>query len=148
MTKSAAKSAKEIQTPNPLSAIKAVQESHEELLKTAGPSLAYGRPVKSGDITIIPTSEVLVFSGFGYGSGYGQGFEGERAEPSEGGGGGGGGGGKTLSRPVAVVVVSPAGVRVEPIYDMTKIYMAAITAAGFMLAMLVKFMRPTRLFKK
>lgn len=148
MTKSTAKPAREIQTPNPLSAIKAVQESHEELLKTAGPDMVYGRPIKSGDTIIIPTSEVLVFSGFGYGSGYGQGFEGEGAEPSEGGGGGGGGGGKTLSRPVAVVIVSPEGVRVEPIYDVTKVYMAAITAAGFTLAMLVKFMRPTRLFKK
>jgi hypothetical protein len=47
-----------------------------------------------------------------------------------------------------VVIVSPEGVRVEPIYDVTKVYMAAITAAGFTLAMLVKFMRPTRLFKK
>lgn len=148
MTKSTAKSAGDIQASNPIGAIKAVQESHEELLKTAGPGMAYGRPIKSGDTTIIPTSEVLVFSGFGYGSGYGQGFEGEEADPSEGGGGGGGGGGKTLSRPVAVVIVSPEGVRVEPVYDITKIYMAAITATGFMIAMLVRFMRPTRLFKK
>ncbi len=148
MTKSTAKSAREIQTPNTLSAIKATQESHEELLKTAGPGMAYGRPIKSGDTTIIPTSEVLVLSGFGYWSGYGQGFEQEGDDPSEEGGGGGGGGGKTLSRPVAVVIVSPEGVRVEPIYDITKIYMAAITAAGFMLAMLVKLMRPTRPFKK
>ena len=148
MTKSTAKSATEIKTPNPFSAIKATQESHEELLKTAGPGMAFGRPVKSGDTTIIPTSEVLVFSGFGYGSGYGQGIEQEGVGSSDGGGGGGGGGGKTLSRPVAVVVVSPQGVRVEPIYDITKIYMAAITAAGFMLAMLVKMMRPMRKFKK
>ena len=148
MTKSTAKSATDIQAPNPLGAIKAVQESYEELLKTAGPGMAYGRPVKSGDTTIIPTSEVLVFSGFGYGSGYGQGFETEGNEDAEGGGGGGGGGGKTLSCPVAVVIASPEGVRVEPVYDITKIYMAAITAAGFMLAMLVRFMRPTRLFKK
>lgn len=148
MTKSTAESTMDIQPPNPLGAIKAVQESHEELLKTAGPGMAYGRPIKSGDTTIIPTSEVLVFSGFGYGSGYGQGFESEGNEDAEGGGSGGGGGGKTLSRPVAVVIVSPEGVRVEPVYDITKIYMAAITAAGFMLAMLVKLMRPTRLFKK
>ena len=77
-----------------------------------------------------------------------RGFETEGNEDAEGGGGGGGGGGKTLSRPVAVVIASPEGVRVEPVYDITKIYMAAITAAGFMLAMLVRFMRPTRLFKK
>ena len=99
-------------------------------------------------LRIAGPNEVLVFSGFGYGSGSGQGpMEGSQ-ETAEGSGEGGGGGGKTLSRPVAVVVATPDGVWVEPVYDITKVYMAAITAAGFMLAMLVRLARPWRAFSK
>lgn len=148
MTDKGTKAEVDVQKPNPEGAIRAVQESHEQLIKTAGPGMAYGRAVKSGDSTIIPAAEVLVFSGFGYGSGYGQGPMAENEETGEGGGGGGGGAGKTLSRPVAVVIASPEGVWVEPVYDMTKVYMAAITAAGFVLAMLLKLTRPWRMWSK
>jgi uncharacterized spore protein YtfJ len=58
-----------------------------------------------------------------------------------GGGGGGGGGGRVFSRPVAVVVASPEGVRVEPVLDVTKIALAALTAGGFMLATLARMSR-------
>jgi uncharacterized spore protein YtfJ len=139
------KEKKEVEQVNSL---KALQETHQEFLKTAGPGMAYGRPVKNGDITVIPASEVLVFSGFGYGSGSGQGPMEGSEETAEGSGEGGAGGGKTLSRPVAVVVATPDGVWVEPVYDITKVYMAAITAAGFMLAMLVRLARPWRAFSK
>jgi uncharacterized spore protein YtfJ len=91
---------------------------------------------------------VVVFSGFGYGSGSGQGLMEGSEEAAEGSGEGGGGGGKTLSRPVAVVIATPDGVWVEPVYDLTKVYMAAITAAGFMLAMLVRLSRPWRMWSK
>lgn len=56
-------------------------------------------------------------------------------------GGGGGGGGRTLSRPVAAVVISPNGVRVEPIVDITKVWFAGLTTAGFMLAMMARMSR-------
>jgi uncharacterized spore protein YtfJ len=59
----------------------------------------------------------------------------------EGGAGGGVGGGRTLSRPVAVIIASPEGVRVEPIADRTKVIMAAITAAGFVASMLFRMTR-------
>ena len=150
MAKQAAKASTELKAEDPMQAIKAVQESHEDLLKTAGPGMVYGRAIKYEDMTIIPTAEVLVFSGFGYASGSGSGFgEDPEAEETSGGAGeGGGGGGKTLSRPVAVVIASPAGVRVEPIFDRTKVYMAAITAVGFMVAMMMRFMRPRKFFGK
>ncbi len=60
---------------------------------------------------------------------------------SGGGGVGGGGGGRTLSRPVASIVVDPNGVRVEPIVDVTKLWLAALTAAGFCFAMLARMQR-------
>jgi hypothetical protein len=43
-----------------------------------------------------------------------------------------------LSRPVAAVVISPTGVRVEPILDLTKIVLAALTTLGFMAATLTR----------
>jgi uncharacterized spore protein YtfJ len=51
---------------------------------------------------------------------------------------GGGGGGRVLSRPVAAIVISPTGVRVEPIVDVTKIALAIFTTLGFMTAMLTQ----------
>jgi uncharacterized spore protein YtfJ len=49
-----------------------------------------------------------------------------------------------LSRPVAVVVVSPEGVRVEPVADRTKVIMAAITAVGFVAGMFLRMSRGPR----
>ena len=77
--------------------------------------------------------------GFGVGTGSGQ------DEKLQGGSGsGGGGGGWNFSRPVAVVVASADGVHVQPVIDVTKIALAALTAAGFMFGLLVKMTRPQR----
>jgi uncharacterized spore protein YtfJ len=60
----------------------------------------------------------------------------------EGEGFGGGGGGRVFSRPVAVIIAAPEGVRVEPVVDVTKIGLAALTAAGFMFGMWMRMTRP------
>jgi uncharacterized spore protein YtfJ len=73
-----------------------------------------------------------------FGLGAGSGSEGTDENENTGSGGGGGGGGRVLSRPVAAIVISPAGVRVEPIVDVTKIALATFTTLGFMLATLVR----------
>jgi hypothetical protein len=39
---------------------------------------------------------------------------------------------------VAAIVISPAGVRVEPIVDVTKIALAVFTTLGFMTAMIAR----------
>jgi hypothetical protein len=39
---------------------------------------------------------------------------------------------------VAAIVISPAGVRVQPIVDVTKIALATFTTLGFMLATLAR----------
>ena len=75
--------------------------------------------------------------GVGYGSGGGMApadsDEEEAGEASGfGGGGGGGGGGMTTARPVATIIVSPSGVRVEPIVDVSKIAITMFTALGAM----------------
>ena len=118
------------------------QDNIDTFLEVADVSRAYGDPVQSGDNLIIPTAEVLAGMGFGLGAGFGRGNkEDESQGGGSGGGSGGGGGGRVLSRPVAVVIASPEGVRVEPVLDVTKIALAALTAGGFMLATLARMSR-------
>lgn len=100
-------------------------------LDAARVEAVYGKPVQNDATIVIPSAEVLSVLGVGLGHGGGV-----RA-----GGGGGGGGGRVLARPVAAVVISPNGVRVEPIIDTTKIALAALTAAGFMIGMLIRMNR-------
>jgi uncharacterized spore protein YtfJ len=125
-----------------------IQSTMDKFLDTANVDKVYGRPIRSGETIIIPTAEVVCGLGFGVGSGRGGAFgipdedEEEAGSQNAGGiGSGGGGGGRVLSRPVAVIVASPEGVRVEPVFDRTKILMAALTAVGFMFGMLGRIRR-------
>jgi uncharacterized spore protein YtfJ len=129
-------------------AIDVVELTMDRLLDVANIDASFAEPVDHGDTTIIPCAEVLAVIGLGVGYGYGQSPRQKQKEndsppegESVGGGGGGGGWGRSFSRPVAVVVSSPNGVRVEPVIDVTKIALAAFTAAGFMLAMLARMAR-------
>jgi len=139
------------------SALEVIQDTLGEFLQVGSVKAVYGEPIKEGETVIIPSAEVLAVMGFGVGSGYGkgrpEGMEEKEVEEEtdteveftgEGGGGGGGGGGRILSRPAAVVIVSPEGVRVEPVVDLTKIALAALTASGFILGMLFRMMNPKR----
>lgn len=81
---------------------KAVAEI-ESMLST---KTVVGDPIKAGDTTLIP----LISIGFGFGAGGGEG-----TDPKKGSGYGGGTGGGGGVKPVAVVIVSADGVRVEPI---------------------------------
>lgn len=132
---------------SPAQAIDAVQNTLAQFLDTANVNRVYGAPIRRGDVTIIPTAEVLVGLGFGAGAGSGTSpeQEGDGSGVSGGSGGGGGGGGRTLSRPAAVIIISPDGVRVEPVVDITKVALAAITAGGFMLATLMGFFSPKKI---
>jgi uncharacterized spore protein YtfJ len=135
-----------------------LHQTMDNLTRIAATDAVYGKPIKSGDVTIIPTAEVLCGMGFGVGSGdytppdevqlsaEQPGAEGEPSHPPvSGSGSGGGGGGYSFSRPVALVIVSPEGVRVEPILDRTKILLAALTTAGFMIGMMARMVRQPRL---
>jgi uncharacterized spore protein YtfJ len=105
----------------------------EKLLEAADVSKVYGEPVLHGETLLIPAAEVVAIAGFGMGSGGGVAFE-RQGRRSRGSGGGGGGGGKTLARSVAVIVASSEGVEIKPVLDFTKIALAALTAAGFVMA--------------
>ena len=58
------------------------------------------------------------------------------AEQGNSGGGGIGGGGGASGRPVAIIIIGPDGVTVKPVFDITKIALAGITAWGAMLGVL------------
>ena len=122
------------------SAVDTVQATMDKFLSAAHVEAVYGPPIREGETTVIPTAEVLSLAGFGLGSGSGS--QGPGENENTGSGGGGGGGGRVLSRPVAAIVISPAGVRVEPIVDVTKIVLAVFTTLGFMAAMIARMWNP------
>lgn len=124
-------------------AIETAQETMNKFLDTAHVDVVYGKPIKHEDILIIPSAEVLSATGFG--AGYGSGPITDEDGKNKGEAfGGGGGGGRVLSRPVAAIVATPEGVEVHEIVDITKIALAALTAAGFMIGMLVKIIKGPR----
>lgn len=123
---------------DPMIAVESVQDTMELFLSAADVHAVYAEPVVHGENLIIPAAEILSGAGFGYGAG-------GSASPQEGGGGGGGGGGgRVFSRPVAVIVASPGGVKVQPVFDFTKIALAGITAFGFMLATYARINRQSK----
>jgi uncharacterized spore protein YtfJ len=124
-------------------------EMMEKLLSAAQPSAVYGKPVDAEGYTIITASEVVAGGGFGSGGGVGitpeppAAAESDEEEPAgqQGGGGGGGGGGGSSGRPVAVIIIGPEGVEVEPVVDATKIALAFFTALGAILTTLFRIRR-------
>jgi len=97
-----------------------------QLVATARADAVFGQPVVSGDTTIISCSEIAIGMGMGSGSGPVD----EKGNPT---GGGSGGGGGARGRPVAAIVITKEGVRVEPIFDLTKIVLASLTTGTFIL---------------
>lgn len=90
------------------------------------PGVVFSEPISVGDNTVITAAEVNVGMGLGFGRGSGNSEE----EGGEGVGAGGGGG--SAGRPVAAIIISPSGVHVEPIVDVTKIVLAFLTTIGAM----------------
>ncbi len=86
---------------------------------------AFGPARVIGEFTVIPVAEVAGGLGGGFGTG--------RDQTGAAGGGSGGGGGVAV-RPIAALVVGPEGVRVQPVFDLTRIGLAALTTVAFGLA--------------
>ncbi len=121
---------------DPTDSINLVGKAVDKFFDAANVKAVYGQEIRNGDTVIIPTAEVMGVLGVGAGTGGGR-----DEKQNRGGGGGAGGGGRILSRPVAALIIAPDGVRVEPIVDITKIWLGALTAAGFMFAMLARMRR-------
>ncbi len=108
-----------------------------QLVTTARVDTIFGQPVERGDTTVIPCSEIAAGVGMGSGSGP-AGAEGKQT------GGGSGGGGGVRGRPVAAIVISREGVRVEPILDLTRVALATFTTAAFILYWTGRLIRTSR----
>ena len=117
--------------------VTAIQDTMSQFLGAATVEAVYGEPIHEGTTTVIPCAEVLSIAGFGLGYGTGTG-DNQEGKPQGGTGGGGGGGGRVLSRPVAVIEITPSGVKVQPVIDATKLALAGITAWGFMIATMMR----------
>lgn len=102
------------------------EQALSRLVLTASADAVFGEPVVNGDTTVIPCSEVAIGMGMGSGSG-------PKDENGNTTGGGSGGGGGARGRPVAAIVITKDGVRVEPIFDLTKIVLASLTTGAFIL---------------
>jgi uncharacterized spore protein YtfJ len=76
--------------------------------RLGGARVVYGKPVRNGEVTVIPVATVRGGIGFGYGHGTG-------GAGDEGGGGGGGSG--LHAKPVGYIEVTPAGARFHRIAD-------------------------------
>ncbi|MBI5031329.1 MAG: hypothetical protein HZB51_12435 [Chloroflexi bacterium] len=118
---------------DPTQSFRLVKETFDKVTEVASVDAVYAEPIRNGDVIVVPSAEVLGMVGFGAGTGGGKDEKNNR-----GGGGGAGGWSRVFSRPVAAVVITPDNVRVEPIVDVTKVALAAFTAAGFMLAMIAR----------
>jgi uncharacterized spore protein YtfJ len=103
-----------------------VEQVLNRLVSNATVDSVFGRPIERDGATIIPCSEIMV----GFGMGNGTGPVDERGNVT---GQGGGGGGGSQGRPIAVIVMTKEGVRVEPVLDLTKVVLASMTTGAFML---------------
>jgi uncharacterized spore protein YtfJ len=134
-----------------MTSLEGLRQINERLIEMAGPKAVFGDPVTQGEYTVITASEL--FTAVGSAHGFGQGSNeladttDEADEPSRqagtasGAGGGGGGGGTVNGRPVAVIIVGPEGVTVEPVVDVTKIGLAFLTTIGAMALMVGRMKR-------
>jgi uncharacterized spore protein YtfJ len=127
----------------------------EKLVSAADTTKVFGAPVTSGEYTVITAAEVGSGGGFGSGMGFGvpnrgrrKGSEESGAEDKgaagplgEGAGGGGGGGGGSMGRPVAAIVISPDGVEVKPVLDMSKMGLAGIALVGSLGVLALKVLK-------
>ena len=110
-----------------------------KMIDIANVDAVFGKPVERRDITIIPCCEVSMGGGMGMGSGPAGTPEQKNQTVSTGGGAGGG----AYSRPIAVIVMTPEGVRVKPILDLNKVVLSALMTGAFMLPWLVRLFRAT-----
>ena len=107
-----------------------------QIPERATAAACFGTPATAGERTVIPVAEVTYGFGMGWGSG---------AATGEAEGGGGGGGGGSRVRGVAVIEVSPDGVRVHPVRDETSITLAGIALASASTAVVARTL--TRLLR-
>ncbi len=109
----------------------------EKVYAAAQPGAVFGEPVRAGNYTVITASEVTAGGGFGWGFGpviqpqkKQTGEEVSQPQSQQTSSGGIGGGGGSSGRPVAIIIIGPEKVTVQPVVDVTKIALAGLAAWG------------------
>ena len=124
-------------TRTPETPRQAIEQVMSQLVASSNVNAVFGAPVEREGTVVIPCAEVALGMGMGTGSGP------VDAQGNSTGGGGGGGGG-SHGRPIAAIVITNEGVRVEPIMDMTKIALAGLSTGAFILLWLGRLIRADR----
>ena len=111
--------------------IQTLLDALADLREKANVNTCFGEPVTTEGRTVIPVAEVVY--GFGIGIGHNTVAEEEAVEEKARGGdsSGGGGGGGVRARPLAVVEITPDGIRVKPIIDEQKVALAGGLLIGW-----------------
>ena len=120
-----------------LEAMGAMERILAQLSGKLSPDLVVGSVQQIGDQAVIPLVEAMGGGGFGVGAG----SNAKSNAENQGSGSGGGAGGGLRCRPVAVVIVTPNEVRVEPVFDLTQVGLAALATAGFSLFWVLRMLR-------
>ncbi len=102
----------------------------DDAREVASVGQVFGEPQTFGETTVIPVAAVTYVFGFGYGSGSTRNAE---SDGQSEGGSGGGGGGHARARPIAMLEVTPTETRVRPIEDPTRIALAGIALAAWLI---------------
>jgi len=118
----------------------ASSEVMNKLAEVARVDAVFGQPVQHGDSVVISCAEISMGGGMGMGGGPGKDTEQGKLTVGMGTGAGGG----ATGRPIAIVILSPEGVRVQPVVDVTKVALAFFTTAAFILAQFVRLSRADR----
>ena len=107
-----------------------------------GVDTVFGEPITAGDRVIIPVAEASMGGGVGnmYFTNGQRTVQHAVSIPVRSTGGGGG----ASSRPVAAIIVSPAGVRVQPIIDVSKLALSGMASAAGLWHGLTAFMKALR----
>ena len=101
------------------------------MAEAVGASSCFGTPTVAGERVMVPVAEVVFGFGFGWGGRSETAASGEREDD-----GGGGAGGGARSRGVAVIELTPDGVRVHPIVDETALMLARVAVAAVAVALI------------
>jgi len=109
----------------------------EKLLEQLKVDTVFGKPIKEGDVTIVPVAEVHVGFGYGWGPGKCSGQE-LLEEGATGDGNGAGAGAGIKAMPRGYIWITPKGVKFKPIRNRHYITFAGIALFGLLIFLVVK----------
>lgn len=100
----------------------------EGVKESASWRAVFGEPQTQGDTTIIPVASITYGMGMGIGT---SGAECEGDAPDGEPAGGAGGGAGALSKPVAIIIVTPEKTSVRPVIDRSMVLIASMCTAAW-----------------